>query len=276
MLTVSHLLGALQEDPDNTKIVSDLREALASGDPRRTGESPLRLVQLAREQHESRSEHLAVVGLLLAEAAELERAGQDPDARAALLVKAARLQREELLDDDTAKTSLEAALALRPGDDSIKESLEQIGTAESNWKEIAKRFVDEAETASEPALKCSLLVSAGSLVWKYKKRGREKDTDRVFKQALEADPGDARATRLYAHTLTLREKWDELAAVLLESGERTKQRADRLSFFLQAARVIARKLDQKDRAAAVYDQVVALSPGHSEGMAFLVEHFMTH
>jgi tetratricopeptide (TPR) repeat protein len=276
VLTVSHLLGALQEDPDNTKIVSDLREALAIGDPRRTGDSPLRLVQLARDQHESRSEHLAVVGLLEAEVAELERGGTDPDGRAALLVKAGRLQREELLDDEAAKKCLERALALRPGDDSIKESLEQIATAESNWKEIAKRFVDEAETASEPALKCSLLVSAGSLVWKYKKRGREKDTDRVFRQAIEADPGDPRATRLYAHTLTLREKWDDLAAVLLEAAEKTKQKDDRLSFFLQAARVIARKLEQKDRAAAVYDQVVSLSPGHGEGMAYLVEHFMTH
>ncbi|MBX7194581.1 MAG: hypothetical protein K1X94_21170, partial [Sandaracinaceae bacterium] len=276
MLTVSHLLGALQEDPDNTKIVSDLREALASGDPGRTGEAPLRLVHLAREQHELRAEHAAAVGLLLAEVAELERDSQDPDARAALLVKAGRLQREELLDDDAAKTSYQGALALRPGDESIKDALEQIAAAEANWKEIAKRFVDEAETASEASLRCSLLVSAGSLVWKYKKRGREKDTDRVFKQALEADPTDARATRLYARTLTVREKWDDLAALLLESGEKTKQKEDRLAFFLQAARVIARKLEQKDRAAAVYDQVVALSPGHPEGMAYLVEHFMAH
>ncbi|MBN8610184.1 MAG: hypothetical protein J0L92_06355, partial [Deltaproteobacteria bacterium] len=276
MLTVSHLLGALQEDPDNTKIVSDLRDALASGDAARTGDAPLRLVQLAREQHELRSEHVATVGLLLAEVAELEREARDPDARAALLVKAGRLQREELLDDEAAKTSFESALTLRPGDESIKEAIEQIVAAEGNWKEIAKRFVDEADAADDASLKCSLLVSAGSLVWKYKKRGREKDTDRVFKQALEADPSDARATRLYAHTLTLREKWDDLAAVLLEAAEKTKQREDRLSFFLQAARVLARKLEQKDRAAAVYDQVVSLSPGHSEGMAYLVEHFMAH
>lgn len=273
MLTVSHLLGALQEDPDNTAVVSDLREALASGDPRRTGEAPLRLVQLARQQHEARSEHVAAVGLLLAEVAELERGANDPDARAALLVTAARLQREELLDDEAAKRSLEAALSLRPGDDAIKQAVEEISTAESNWKEFAKRFVDEAETASEPSLKCALLVSAASLVWKYKKRGRDKDADRVFKQALEAEPGDPRATRLYAHTLTIRERWDELSATLLESAEKTKHKDDRLAFFLQAARVLSRKLGQKDRAAAVYDQVVALSPGHGEGMAFLVEHF---
>jgi len=218
VLTVSHLLGALQEDPDNAKIVADLRDALASGDPRRTGEDPGRLITLAREQHELRSEHLAVVGLLHVEAAELEREAKDPDARAALLLKAGRLEREELLDDEAAKKSLEAALALRPGDDGIKEALEQIVAAESNWKEIAKRFVDEADSASDAPLKGSLLVSAASLVWKYKKRGREKDTDRLFKQALEADPGDPRATRLFAHTLLVRERWDELAACLLEAA----------------------------------------------------------
>jgi tetratricopeptide (TPR) repeat protein len=272
VLTVSHLLGALQEDPDNATIVADLREALASGDARRTGEAPLRLLQAALEQHELRSEHAAVVALLLVEA---EHSGTDPDARAALLVKAGRLQREELLDDEAAKRSLAQALELRPGDASIKDTLEQLTSSEENWKEIAKRFVDEADLASEPALKCSLLVSAAGLVWKYKKRGREKDTDRLFQQALEADPGDARATRLYAHTLTAREKWAELASLLLDSAEKTKQREDRLHFFLIAARTIARKLDQKDRAAACYERVLDLSPGHPEGMAYLVEHFTT-
>lgn len=272
MLTVSHLLGALQEDPDNPAIIADLREAVASGDPKRTGEAPMRLVRAAREQHELRSEHGAAAALLMLEA---ERTEGDPDTRAALLVRAGRLQREELLDDEAAKQSFAQAQELRPGDPEIQEMLAQFTAAEENWKEIAKRFVEEAETASEPALKCSLLVSAASLVWKHKRRGREKDTDRLFRQALQAEPGDARATRLFVRTLAARQKWDEAAAVLLESAEKTRQREDRLQFFLEAARTVARKLEQKDRAAACFERVLDLAPGHPEAMAFLVEHFTT-
>ena len=269
-LTVSHLLGALEEEPHSETILADLRTALQSGDPSRTGEAPMRLIASAREQHEQRGEYAACVGLLLVEA---EQASGDPDARAKLFAKASRLQREELLDDEGGKKSLEQAVELRPGDDDLKQQIEQISAAEGNWKDIAKRFVDESESASDASLKTSLLVSAGSLVWKYKKRGRDKDADRVFKQALEADSGDPRATRLYAHILRSREKWDDLASVLLESAEHTKSPSDRLHFFLEAARVVSRQIGQKDRAAACYERVLDLAPGHAESMAFLVEHF---
>ncbi len=270
MLTVSHLLGSLQEDPDNEQIIIDLRAALASGDPARTGDSPLRLVALAREAHEARHEMQAAASLL---SVEIDHEPGDVDHRASLLVKLARMHREELLDDDAAKLAYEAALALRPGDGDVQEALEALAGAEQSWKDIAKRFVDEAESTSEPSLRTSLFVSAAMLVWKYKKRGRDKDTDRLFKQALDADPGDARAARLFAQTLKRREKWDDLAAALLEAGEKTKTREDRVYFYLQAARTCARRLDQKDRAAACYERVLDFAPGHGEGMTFLVEHF---
>lgn len=270
MLTVSNLLGALQEDPDNEQTIVELREALASGDRARTGDAPLRLVALAREAHEARHESMAAAGLL---SIEIDHTQDDVDRRAALLVRLGRLHREELLDDESAKTAYRAALALRPGDGDIEEAIEGLEGAEANWKDIAKRFVNEADTTSEGSLKTSLLVSAATIVWKYKKKGRDKDVDRLFKQALEADPGDARAARLYALTLRRRERYDDLAAALLEAGERTKAREDRLFFYRQAARTCVRILKQKDRAAACFERVLDFAPGDEEAMGFLVEHF---
>ncbi|MFO0680476.1 MAG: tetratricopeptide repeat protein [Sandaracinus sp.] len=270
VLTVSNLLGALQESPDHEQTIVDLREALASGDRARTGDAPMRLIALAREQHEARHEPMAAAGLL---AIEIDHTRDDVDRRASLLVRLGRLHREELLDDESAKAAFKAALELRPGDGDIEEAIEAIEAAEANWKDIAKRFVGEADTTSEPSLKTSLLVSAATLVWKYKKKGRDKDVERLFKQALESDPGDARAARLFALTLRRREKWDELAAALLEAGERTKTREDRVFFYRQAARVCARQLEQKDRAAACFERVLDFAPGDEEAMTFLVEHF---
>jgi hypothetical protein len=130
VLTVSNLLGTLQEDPHDGNAVRELREALASGDPARTGPEPMRLVTLAREQHEQRGEHEAASALL---AVEIDQSN-DPDLRAALLKRLGRLHREELLDDESAKIAYQAARDLRPGDDEAEEALEQIQAAEQNWK----------------------------------------------------------------------------------------------------------------------------------------------
>lgn len=267
MLTVSNLLGTLQEDPYDAQAIRDLRDAIATEGPTRADD--LQLLRLARETHEARGEFETAAALLSIEIDQLS----DPDVRAERLVRLGKLHREELLDDEAALIAYRAAKELRPGDDEAAEVIEQLEAAGQNWKEIAKRFVDEAETTSEASLKTSLLVSAASFVWKYKKRGRDKDVDRLFRQALDSDPGDARASRLYAVILRQREKWDELSAVLLDAAEKTRSRDDRVQFYLQAARVISRRLKQTERAAACYERVLDFAPGHEEGMRFLVEHF---
>jgi tetratricopeptide (TPR) repeat protein len=237
--------------------------------PARTGPDGFRLLRLAREQHEGRGEHETAASLM---AIEIDHTS-DPDTRAELLKRLAKLHREELLDDEAALVSYRASKELRPGDDESTEAIEQLEDAAANWKEIAKRFIDEAESTSEPSLKTSLLVSAAIFVHKYKKRGRDKDVDRLFRQALDSDPGDARASRLYGLVLRQREKWDELSAVLLDAAEKTRSKEDRIQFYLQAARVISRRLKQPERAAACYERVLDFAPGHEEGMRFLVEHF---
>ena len=269
MLTVSHLLGTLQEDPYDASAIQGLRDAFTSGEPERLGPDAQRLLRLARDQHLARREFEAAASLLSIEI----DVSSDPDQRAALLAKLGEIHREELLDDEAAATAYRAALELRPGDAQLAEAVEQIASQQQNWKEIAKRFVDEAETTSEASLKTSLLVRAAGFVHKHKKRGRDKDVDRLFRQALEADPGDARASRLFAMVLRQREKWDELAAVLLDAAEKTRSRDDRLQFYLAGARVLARQLQQPERAAACYERVLDFAPGHEEAMRFLVEHF---
>jgi hypothetical protein len=41
----------------------------------------------------------------------------------------------------------------------------------------------EAEGASDATLKTSLLLRAASILWQYKKKGKNKDVDRLFKGA---------------------------------------------------------------------------------------------
>jgi tetratricopeptide (TPR) repeat protein len=273
VLDVPRLLGLLQEQPDNADALRELREAFASGDPTRLGEDPMQLLAAARRAHQDRGDTETAVQLLELEA---ELSASDPDREAALRKELARIYRDELLDDARARAALERAAQLRPGDPEVQEALEAIDADASNWKAIAKRFVDEAAGASDATLRTSLLVSAASLVWKYnRKKNRDRDTDRLFQQALESDPGDPRATRLYEQVLRQREAWDELAQVLLTAAEKTKSRDDRVAFYLRAARVFGRRLQNAERAAACYERVLDFAPGHPEAMRYLVEYFTT-
>jgi hypothetical protein len=122
-------------------------------------------------------------------------------------------------------------------------------------------------------LKSSLLVSAASLIWKYKKRGRDKQVDSLFKAALASAEGDARPARLYEQILRSRGKWSELAQMLLDTAEHARSKEERVNLYLRAARVLKGELGDRDRAAACYERTLDFAPGNGEAMAFLVEHF---
>lgn len=263
---VSHLLGTLQRDPENEEALESLA-ALAPDEP--LDDEAVRLVDRAREGHDARAEYRAVAELLEL----LARGSADPDRAADLLKELGRIYREELLDDERAKDAFVRAQTLRPGDDQIQEAIEQLEQTREKWSDFASRFIEEAGSASDPTLKGSLLVSAASLIWKYKKKGRNKQVDALFREALDASSRDPRAARLYERILRSRQEWNELAQVLLETAEHARDKDEKLAFYLRAARVLKNELGEQNRAAACYERVLDFAPAHGEAMAFLVEHF---
>jgi len=269
-LTLANYLGMLQDDPEDETIFQGLRDALGNGDPDVVGQDPIRLLEAARVAHEQRGELRAAAWLIEIEAPLITG---DPDLEAALFKELGRLRHEELLDDAGAREGFQRALDLRPGDQEVQDAIEQVDQAAESWKEIAQRFVEEAEEASDAALKTSLMTRAASLIWQYKRRGREKEVDRLFKKALAADPAATRTARLFAETLRVRERWDDLAEVIVSAAEHARNRDDKLNLFVRAGRVFARRLGQAERAAGCYERVLDFSPGHEEALRFLVEYF---
>ncbi len=269
-LTVSQCLGVLIEDPDDAQALEGLLDALTSGDAARIGAGPAALLESARRGHVQRGEVATAAKVLELEITLVEA---DPDREAGLWKELARLRRDALLDDAGARAALVKAIALRPGDDEARDQLVQLEQVAASWKEIGKRLVEEAEGATDPTLRSSVLQRAASIVWQYKKRGRDKEVDALFTEALAADPSATSAAALYEQTLRARERWDDLARVLVAAAEGAKGRDDKFHLFFRAARVIARKLSQNDRAAACYERVLDFAPGHTEAMSFLVAHF---
>ncbi|MBC7172397.1 MAG: hypothetical protein H5U40_08230, partial [Polyangiaceae bacterium] len=269
-LTVSNYLGMLQADPHDRSAIEGLAEALQSGDPQRIGDSPLRLLEMARVGHERRSELSAAAALIEVESVLVQ---DDPDFRAALFKELGRLRHEELLDDAGAKEAYARSLELRPGDYEIEEVIEQIDQAASSWREIADRFIEEAQGASDATLKTSLLCRAASLVWQHKKKGKQKEADQLFQAAHAADPGNVRAARLYGITLRAREMWSELGQVLSTAGGESRNRDEKINCWVEAARVFSKNAGDKESAAICFQQVLDFAPVHEEALSFLVEFY---
>jgi len=269
-LTVANYLAALQDDPWARDAFEGLALALASKDGARTGDDPVRLLEFARRNHEVRGESFAAAKLI---ECELALSDSDPDFAVVLWRELGRLRREDLMDDAGAIVAYEKALELRPSDEDVQRALEQIKAVGERWQEISQHFIDQADQASDASLKTSLLVRAASILWQYKKKGKNKEVDRLFKGALETDPASSRAARLYEITLRDREKWKELGDVLLSAAGNASGRDDQLGLFLAAARVLANKLDDKERATSCYERVLELVPAHDEALGFLVSHF---
>lgn len=268
-LTVANYLGMLQDNPEDQTAFDGLREALQSGDPERVGEQPLRLLEAARHSHERRGDFAATAWLIELEVGLSE---DDPGFQAVLLKELGRLRREELLDDTGAAEAYRQALALQPDDD-VEIAVEEIEQSAERWREIADRFIQEAEGASDAALKSSMLARAGALVWQYRKKGRARETDKLFKAALKADITSTRAANLYCVTLRARDRWGDVASVLEATAQAARNRDTKLNLFVQAARVSVLRTEDKDKAAACYERVLDFSPGHEEALGFLVEHF---
>ena len=136
-LTVANYLAALQDDPWDQSAVQGLDEALSSGDPKRLGDDPVRLLEFARRNHEVRGEAYAAAKLI---ECELRLVVGDPDFAAVLWRELGRLRREDLMDDAGAKVAYEKALELRPGEEEVQRALEQIAQVSERWQQIARAF----------------------------------------------------------------------------------------------------------------------------------------
>ncbi|MET0387169.1 MAG: hypothetical protein ABW321_14470, partial [Polyangiales bacterium] len=269
-LRLQQYIGALESDPDDPALIAGITGLIERRDRERLGDEPERQLELARQSHELRGEYATVARLI---EAEIGLVTSDRLLAASLFKELGRLRAEYLLDPGGARLAYEEALSRKPDDSESSDALRRLEQSEQSWKKFAKRFVEEAESATDVSLKASLLLRAACLAWENRRKGKSKDVDPLFAKVLEVDPTNLRAALLYEHTLREREEWQLLADHLLHTAEQLRDKRDRVPLQLRAARVLARKLDDPERAAGCYEQVLQVEPGNAEAMAFLTRRF---
>src|SRR5690554_3498159 len=163
-LSVSNYLARLQKDPFDAESIAGIKAIVESGDQEALGDDPVRLLESARVGHERRAEYFAAAALIDIEA---QMVGDDPSFQAALYRELGRIRREELLDAVGATEAYEKVLEIEPENEQAEEALEQMEHAEKSFSDIAGRFIEEAEAASDPTLKSSFLSRAAATLYVY-------------------------------------------------------------------------------------------------------------
>ncbi len=182
-------------------------------------------------------------------------------------------------------------LELRPDDPAAMDALERSRAKKGKWSELATRYVEEARNTEDAAFKSSLLMTAAETAYRYgrptikaqagesakkakKSAALTDDLIGSLKQAIEIDPKNRRAAELLARMYREEGRDDDLAAIVEQLAANAPSKEETIAGFLKLARVCAKKLASKERAAAAYERVIDLSPGHPEATRALVDFFM--
>ncbi len=303
--TIRKALGTLQDDSDQAQAWAELEAAIGfvdasspltppegspaldpSGDPAMTRAELVQLIEAAKQAHAERGEHDAVARLLGILAA-LAHGGPE---EAELQSELAHLLDERVMDDTRSALAFARLLELRPGDVTAEEALERSEAKRGKWAELVTKYVEEARGADDPAFKSSLLMSAAEVAYRFGRptiRAQAKDsakkakkaaalTEEILgglKEALDIDPQNRRAAALLERMYREEGKDEELAIVVEQLASNAPSREETISGFLKLARVYSKKLGSKERAAAAYERVLDLSPGHPESTSALVDFF---
>jgi tetratricopeptide (TPR) repeat protein len=274
--SIKSALGLLQDDAESAHAWQELRAEL-DGD---TGMSAVELAQLleaARRAHEARREYEAVARLLQIEV----DAAQATPREVELLAELARVLDEELLDDERAREVYDRLLAIRPGDSEVAEAKERSQAKRAKWRELVERYTVEASRTADSAFRSSLLVGAAEATYRF---GRGDGADaaqasarivQILREALDLDAKNRRAEMLLERTLRDAERWEELAKALERFATEATQREEKIAAWVRLARVSSKRLGKPEGAAAAYERVLELSPGHAEAATFLADHFTT-
>src|SRR5262245_24798470 len=185
---VSTALATLQLDPDNAQALNAL-QGLRPGNG--SGVDPAALARAladARRWHRERGDFELCVQLI-----DLELVWTTDRARRAdLLHEKGRLYADELLRDDAAQASLREALENVPEHTAASDALTQMSLVQGNWKPIAQRYLQQAETAPDKQLASSLFCSVAEMFLKYEPDARE--GEQYLRKSLDLDAKNRRTS----------------------------------------------------------------------------------
>jgi tetratricopeptide (TPR) repeat protein len=228
------------------------------------------------------SQHLAKMYLTsqdygkLAELREKQlEAASEPAFRLTLLTELASLYRDRLGDKEQAAVYLHAILQADPGNAEALQAYADHFRARGDWRELVDLLEFALEHAQGAGAPADVLVPRLEevAVIAESKLG---DSERALSawQKLETlSPGYERAREAQKRILLKAKQWDRMVTVLEREAQNASDPAQKVEILRRLARVHIEKLNAPERAAAVYQQILAQDPRDLVALRALMESY---
>ena len=186
---------------------------------------------------------------------------EDADERASILREIAQLYEEKLDDEANAFVAWCQALSDAPGDTRTVREIERLASGNTErWNEAITTLSESAQEAGTGPAAVKMYALMGR--WYGEHLSRPDFALQCYGQALSADPTHEEAydgiIELYRRT----QSWAELVQVLTQRADAAGNPARARNFRAEAAEVVMQKLNDRDRAASMFQEIVEADPAH--------------
>lgn len=209
--------------------------------------------------------HEGLVELLLEKVGKAE-AGRD---RAAILHEIAQTYEEHLSQLDNAFVAWVQALSENPHDERTIREIERLaGSNGDRWNEALTTLSEAVHhAAGDPAITTRLYVLMGG--WYGDKLARPDFALPCYSQALALDPANEAALDGTIALYRKAQAWADLVTILLRRADAAASAAKGRDARVDAAEILAHKLNDTSRAIDLFQKVVAEDPVHPRATAAL-------
>jgi tetratricopeptide (TPR) repeat protein len=265
------MLSSLLQTPGDESTLAAIRTWVEGGVPEaQQAESLARLEAAAAEL--GKAGRWAEAMQLLEASLPLARGPKQAD----LILSVAHIEEESLYDVKRATANYKKVLEVVADHPVAMEAVQRLEKLASEWKRIVERFEEEAVSESEPALKSQLYLRIAGLVESF--GGKQKDRFSVvvghLQNALRANPANHAAVQLLIRVMGRAKRLDDLAPQLVQLASEAKVRDEKVALLTEAAKAYVR-LEQPEKAARLYQEVLDFVPAHGTALSFLVDYYTT-
>src|SRR5450432_4105887 len=195
----------------------------------------------------------------------------DIDEKKELYRSAARRWLEQFSNAQNATDAYAALLKIAPKDVEAHERLEDLYRKRRAWDKLFELYSADLESA-EGGAKLSLLKELAQLAAERLNRGAE--AVELYKKILEIDPTRAEVLDALEKHAERAKDWATLAEVLERRVASLSDNTARLAALQKLGTVYAEHIGDQQKAAAAWQRVLELQPGHSRALRVLRETYL--
>ncbi|MGO9833902.1 MAG: protein kinase domain-containing protein [Polyangiaceae bacterium] len=193
---------------------------------------------------------------ILEKRAEVLRGREEADA----LLKIAEVYEDRLENMTEAARHFEMVLAIEPQDIGALRGLDRVYNRTGKYRELLDNLRRQLTAAATPRQKINLYERMATL--HDEEFLDHQSAAECLEEILDIEPtNDAALTMLPRH-YRAQSRWEKLEELYERHADATTDEARRIDLMMHHAKVLTENIGSPDRATRVYEQVLALQPGH--------------